>query len=178
VDGSKFSPTSPAQAAGTPNGQKCPRTFDQPSITSLVVVVFAKLSMIEFWSKNMVRNLIIVVLIAVFLTACSSGSSPDQTVENYLQAVVDKDAVQVSSLSCGDWETSALMMMDSFQNVSAEIQDLTCAEAGANPDGMTVVSCTGKIVASYGDELQEFDLSVQDYLLQDLNGEWLVCGMQ
>jgi hypothetical protein len=126
----------------------------------------------------MVRKFIIVVFLTAFLVACTSDSTPNKTVEKYLQAIVEKDSVQLSTMSCGEWETDALMMMDAFQNVSAELVDLNCEEAGTNQDGMTVVSCTGKIVASYGDELQEFDLSIQDYLLENVNNEWLVCGMQ
>ena len=60
----------------------------------------------------------------------------------------------------------------------AELEDLVCEETGTTPEGMAIVSCTGKIAASYGDELQEFDLSLQDYLVENLNNQWLVCGMQ
>ena len=127
----------------------------------------------------MYRNLIIIgIIITALLAACSSDSAPNFTVEKYLQAIVEKDSAQVSTLSCGEWETNALKMLDSFQAVSAELEDLNCEETGTNPDGMSVVSCTGKIVATYGNELQEFDLSIQDYLVENLNGEWLVCGMQ
>jgi hypothetical protein len=126
----------------------------------------------------MVRNFIIVLLIMAFLAACTSDSTPDAAVEKYLQAIVEKDSAQVSTLSCGEWETNALIMLDSFQAVSAELENLNCEEAGTSQDGMSVVSCTGKILATYGNELQEFDLSIQDYLVKNDNGEWLVCGMQ
>jgi hypothetical protein len=126
----------------------------------------------------MYRNFLIVVIITAFLAACTSDSTPTGAVENYLQAIVEKDAAQVSSISCGDWESNALMMLDSFQAVTAELEDLNCAEAGTGQDGMTVVSCTGKIIATYGNELQEFDLSGQDYLVENVNNAWLVCGMQ
>lgn len=126
----------------------------------------------------MVRKLFILVIAAALLAACSSEVTPDTAVENYLQAIVEKDTAQVSALSCGGWEANAMMMLDSFQAVSAELQDLNCNEAGTTPEGMALVSCTGKIITSYGDELQELDLSVQDYVLENANGEWLVCGMQ
>ena len=126
----------------------------------------------------MVRNFIIVLLIMAFLAACTSDATPDAAVEKYLQAIVEKDSAQVSTLSCGEWETNALIMLDSFQAVSAELEDLNCEEVGTSQDGMSVVSCTGKILATYGNELQEFDLSIQDYLVKNDNGEWLVCGMQ
>ena len=65
----------------------------------------------------MVRNLVIVVLITVLLAACQSGSTPNDAVETYLQAIVEKDSVQVSALSCAAWEQDALMMLDAFQAV-------------------------------------------------------------
>jgi hypothetical protein len=118
------------------------------------------------------------MIITAFLAACQPGSTATGAVENYLQAIVEKDSVQVSALSCGEWESTALMMLDSFQAVTAELDDLNCVEADTGQDGMTVVSCTGKIIATYGNELQEFDLSGQDYLVENVNNEWLVCGMQ
>ncbi|MBC8507250.1 MAG: hypothetical protein ISR58_21465 [Anaerolineales bacterium] len=126
----------------------------------------------------MYRKLIIVSIATILLAACGSGSAPEKAVENYIQAIIEKDATQLSTITCKDWEFDALMMLDAFQAVSTELEGLSCQETGTTPDGLAVVSCTGKIIASYDGEIQEFDLSIQDYLLENANGEWLVCGMQ
>lgn len=126
----------------------------------------------------MYRSFIIVVIATFLLAACASGSTPDIVVEEYLQAIVEKNSNRLSTISCKDWEANALMLLDAFQAVTAEIEGLSCQEAGNSPDGMAIVSCTGKFITSYDSEIQEFDLSIQDYLLENVNGEWLVCGMQ
>jgi len=126
----------------------------------------------------MYRIIIVVAIAAVLLGACGPGPTPENAVEEYLQAIIEKDAAQLSTTTCKDWESDALMMLDAFQAVSAELEGLSCQQTGTTSDGMAVVSCTGKILASYDGEIQEFDLSIQDYLLENANGDWLVCGMQ
>ena len=117
------------------------------------------------------------LLTSIFLTACASNNAdaPAQAVENYLNALVVKDADRLSTLSCGDWEDDALLELDSFQAVTARLEGLACEQSGT--DGETsLVLCNGSIIATYNEEDQELDLSVRTYQVVQEGGEWLVCG--
>ena len=121
------------------------------------------------------------ILFIVFCTLAVSGcvssndNAPVQTVEAYLNALVEKDANRLTTLSCGEWEEDALLELDSFQAVSARLEGLACEQTGT--DGETaLVLCNGNIVASYNEEDQELDLSVRTYQVMEEGGEWLVCG--
>ncbi|MFO7583113.1 MAG: hypothetical protein R6W69_00170 [Anaerolineales bacterium] len=119
----------------------------------------------------------LVILLAIFLlAACAPAGGPEKSVEKYFQAVNDKDATQLSTITCKAWEMDALMVLDAFQAVSTELEGLSCQQTSTTADGMAVVSCSGKIIASYEGESVEFDLSIQEYLVENANGEWLVCG--
>ena len=123
-------------------------------------------------------RIVILSFISILLTACASAAGPEKTVEKYFQAVSEKDTSQVSTLACQDWEADALMVLDSFQAVTTQLDGLTCEQTGTDSNGMAIVSCQGKILASYEGEMLEFDLSIQEYLVENFNGEWLVCGIR
>lgn len=117
------------------------------------------------------------IIITLFLTACASdsGSAPAKAVEQYLNALVAKDADRLPTLVCGDWEEDALIELDSFQAVTPRLEAAACQQTGT--DGETaLVNCTGKIIATYNDEDQELDLSVRTYQVVQQDGDWLVCG--
>jgi hypothetical protein len=121
------------------------------------------------------------VLVLVFtilvLAACASNTenAPVQAVENYLTALVEKDADRLTTLTCGEWEDDALLELDSFQAVTARLEGLACEQTGT--DGETaLVLCNGNIVATYNNEDQQLDLSVRTYQVVQEGGEWLVCG--
>jgi hypothetical protein len=120
-----------------------------------------------------------VIMATVFLTACSGSSSDTsaQAVENYLTALVEKDADRLATLSCGEWEDDALLELDSFQAVTARLDGMACEQTGIDGD-TTLVLCNGKIIATYGNEDQELDLSVRTYQVVEEGGEWLVCGVR
>lgn len=125
------------------------------------------------------RSLIVflsLTLALLLLAACSGGQGDAAgTVEAYLQALVAKQSDQLSTLSCADWEASALTELDAFQNVEAQLVDLSCTETGRD-ETATLVTCTGKITASYNGELQEFPLEGRVYRLVEEGGELRVCG--
>jgi len=126
------------------------------------------------------KRLILYTLFTSFLLAAcgtSSAAGPEKAVEAYLNALNEKDSTRLSTLSCADWEATALMELDSFQAVSTKLEGLSCAQTGTD-GGKALVKCQGKIVASYNDELQEFDLSARTYIVENSTGEWLVCGAQ
>jgi hypothetical protein len=121
--------------------------------------------------------LIFVCILAMVLSACG-GKAADpaaKAVENYLTALVNKDSTRLSALSCSDWESNALLELDSLQAVQAKLDGLSCTTTGV--DGTTSqVSCKGKIIATYNNENQELDLSVRTYQVVKQGGDYLVCG--
>jgi hypothetical protein len=123
---------------------------------------------------------LLITIAASSLAACSTssnGSAPAKAVEDYLNALVEKDANRLSTLVCGEWEEDALIELDSFQAVTARLEGLACEQTGT--DGETVlVLCNGKIIASYNNEDQELDLSVRTYQVTQEGGDWLVCGVR
>jgi hypothetical protein len=118
-----------------------------------------------------------ILLVAnVLLTTCASNpGAPAKAVEDYLNALVNKDADRLPTLVCGDWEEDALIELDSFQAVTARLEDVSCKQAGTDGD-TTLVNCTGNIVATYNNEDQKLDLSVRTYQVIQEGGDWLVCG--
>jgi hypothetical protein len=122
--------------------------------------------------------LFLVLTANLLLVACaSSADAPAKVVENYLNALVEKDADRLSTLVCGDWEEDALIELDSFQAVTARLENAACTQTGT--DGETaLVDCTGSIIASYNDEDQELDLSVRTYQVTQEGSDWLVCGVR
>jgi len=124
--------------------------------------------------------ILFITIAASWLAACGSankGSAPAKAVEDYWNAIVEKDADRLSTLVCREWEDDALTALDSFQAVTTRLEGLTCEQTGT--DGETaLVLCNGKIIASYNSEDQELDLSVQTYQVTQEGGDWLVCGVR
>lgn len=116
------------------------------------------------------------VLAGILLAACASNAdAPAQAVQNYLEALVNKEADKLPALVCGEWEEDALIELDSFQAVTARLEDVSCSQTGADGD-TALVLCTGNIVATYNNEDQKLDLSVRTYQVIQQGGDWLVCG--
>ena len=117
------------------------------------------------------------ILTTLALSACASNNdnAPVQAVEDYLTALVEKDANRLTTLSCGEWEDDALLELDSFQAVTARLEGLACEQTGTDGD-TALVLCNGNIVATYNGEDQQLDLSVRTYQVVEEGGEWLVCG--
>jgi hypothetical protein len=122
---------------------------------------------------------ILMIAVAISLTACaaSDNNASAQAVEDYLNALVAKDADRLATLSCGGWEEDALLELDSFQAVEARLDGVACEQTGTDGD-TTLVLCNGKIIATYDTEDQELDLSVRTYQVVQEGGEWLVCGVR
>ena len=120
--------------------------------------------------------ILLIVFSTLILPACTSNrDAPVQAVEAYLNALVEKDENRLSTLSCGEWEEDALLALDSFQAVAVRLEGLACEQTGTDGD-TALVLCNGNIVATYNDEDEELDLSVQTYQVVQEGGEWLVCG--
>jgi hypothetical protein len=127
-------------------------------------------------SFKIFKNIIFLAII-ILLTSCSSSvsKSPENVVESYLNALVGKDSATLSTLSCADWEASALMELDSLQAVDVKLSDLSCSLVSAD-DTNSVVNCTGYLIATYNGEDQKIDLSTRNYLVQEFDNTPLVCG--
>ena len=117
----------------------------------------------------------IVLVLSFLLSSCGSSSRPVIVMEEYLDALVSKDGIRISTLSCADWTPNATTEMNSFQGVTADLRDLACEITGMEGD-ITLVVCSGSIVTTYNDEQQQIDLSVRTYQVVEQGGEYLVCG--
>ena len=127
--------------------------------------------------RKILFGLLMILFTGIGLAACSSSGkdAPAKAVEAYLNTLVAKDADRLPTLVCGDWEEDALIELDSFQAVTARLDNVACTQTGTDA-AATLVNCTGKIIASYNDEDQELDLSVRTYQVVQEGGDWLVCG--
>ena len=129
--------------------------------------------------RKLFLTVLVIVIATLSLTACASSKSngPTKAVEDYLDALVAKDEDRLTTLSCGEWEDDALLELDSFQAVTARLEDVACEETGTDGDPALVL-CKGRIMATYNNEDQELDLSVRTYQVVQEGGEWLVCGVR
>jgi hypothetical protein len=121
---------------------------------------------------------VLVFSLTLLATACSGDkqkSPAAKAVEDYWQAMVSQNSEAISALSCPDWESQAIMELDSFQAVKARVDGMNCAESGKEGSDV-LVKCQGKIIATYGDEDQELSLDARAVLVRQDGGEWLVCG--
>ncbi len=123
------------------------------------------------------RQIVLIGCVVLGLAACATQDAPAQAVKAYLQALVDKDASRMATLSCADWEEQATMEVDSFEAVSAELKDAKCQTIGEDGDAK-LVTCTGSILATYNDEQQELSLDRHTYRVVSEGGEWRMCGYQ
>ncbi|MCL5429039.1 MAG: hypothetical protein M1347_04445 [Chloroflexi bacterium] len=121
------------------------------------------------------------VSVAVLIVGCQprgSGAATSPAIEAlvaYLSALTDKDEAALTVLSCTDWEANALLELDAFQSVETRLEGLNCQQNVTDGSSVTV-TCQGKIVTSYGGEVQEFDLGKRTYSMVEQDGNWLVCG--
>jgi len=122
--------------------------------------------------------LILLMLTAVILTGCGAAASapgPEKAVETYLTALVNQDNNRLATASCKDWAEKAQLEADSFQAVKAKLDGMVCTKTAETGDSATV-TCTGKIIATYGNENQEIPLDRRPYQVVKEGGEWRMCG--
>ncbi len=125
--------------------------------------------------KRIAALLLFGFIAALFLAGCSQKSGAASAVETYIKALVARDANGLSNASCAAWESDAQVELDSFTAVSISLDGLSCQEAGKDGNA-TLVTCTGKIKASYNGENQELDLSSRTYRAVQEGGDWRMCG--
>ena len=102
------------------------------------------------------------------MAACSAGGGdPADTVEKYIQAKADADSSKLSQLLCSEMESILERESHTFESVSGvHVKDMVCEQVGDSQ----VVSCQGKIVATYGTEETEFPLASYRVLKKMVNG--------
>jgi hypothetical protein len=116
--------------------------------------------------------------ILLLLTNCTSSQTTNAApaaIEGYLHALVDKDLNQMIYHSCAAWEAQAKLEFDSFTAVKATWEDSNCEEKGQEGD-ITLVNCSGVIIASYGAEDLEIELGARIFVAVKEAGEWRMCG--
>ncbi len=127
------------------------------------------------------KNLVVLsALLAMLLMATLSSCGGDRdgavkAIQAYLQALVDKDTDRIATLACADWEADARTELESFTAVTVTLQNPDCQKSGTDGD-ITLVSCTGKITANYGNEVLEIDLADRTFQAVYEAGEWRMCG--
>lgn len=118
----------------------------------------------------------IIPLIAAFLVGCSgAGDQAARAVERYLQALANRDLNQMVSHTCAAWEAQARQEFNSFTAVELELKDVSCKVTGQD-QSFTLVSCTGSIIANYGNEDLQIDVAEQTFRVIQEGGDWRVCG--
>lgn len=120
----------------------------------------------------------IIILLSISLVSAACGGSKDPAADvvlAYQKALIGGDFNQLAPLTCPAWEAQAHTEFDSFAAVKANLKNATCQTEGK--EGSTsLVKCTGKIIANYGNESLEIDLSTRTYQVTNQGGEWRMCG--
>lgn len=126
--------------------------------------------------KSTLWYLVLFSLLTLVISGCSNNqNSAPASIEEYINALVNKDENTLIIYSCADWESEAKSEFNSFSAVSVSLEDLTCQETGQDGDYI-IVSCEGIIIANYGNEVLEINLADQNYLSIYEGGEWRMCG--
>ena len=117
-------------------------------------------------------RLITLALALLAIAACSSsgGGDPAKTVEQYLTAKVASDETALRGLLCSEMEADVAIEASSFAGLDAKLDGMSCQRQGDSD----TVTCSGKIVATYGTEQTDFPLS--SYRVVQEDGEWKWCG--
>jgi hypothetical protein len=119
---------------------------------------------------------ILMPLCFLLITACNNKKdAASQAIEAYLYALSNKDAIQISNLSCAAWEQDARLEIDSLTAVGSKVENLACEQTGEDSSA-AYISCTGSIVLDYNGEAQQIDLSLRTYIARQEDGEWRMCG--
>ena len=125
-----------------------------------------------------IKNFFFLVLILIFgfLSGCGKNQTlASQSVEEFFQAIVEKNQGLLVSKVCASYELDAMMDFNTFAIVKTSLENFSCQTTGENETGYDV-RCEGSLNANFGDELRIFELSNRTYQVIEENGNWLICG--
>lgn len=135
----------------------------------------------NFFMCNKYTPALLMLLIFISLLLSSCGTSPtngaSQAIEGYYESLIAKDLNRLINYSCADWEANAHQEIRTFDAVEVNLENFSCQESGKDGE-IILVSCTGKIVANYGNEILEINLAERSYRSKYEGGEWRMCGYQ
>jgi hypothetical protein len=127
---------------------------------------------------SILPRLFLLIIFPLSLIACNQNTdSAASVVEDYLHALVNKNADQLIALSCSDWETNATGELNALAAVKTELSAVSC-QTGETNDNVALVTCTGHINATYDNEDQVVELASRTYRVIREGGEWRMCGYE
>ena len=123
------------------------------------------------------RNVTLLIIIMMLLISCSEKieSPAVSAVERYYLAIIQQSQDDLAKDVCSDFEATAKTELDSYKGVKTELSDFACTESDKS-DQQATVKCTGKIVATYGNEKMDFPIEGRAHKVVNQSGDWLVCG--
>lgn len=122
-----------------------------------------------------IKSFLVVPILIFFTIGCNTPiHSPNDTIESYLESLVNQDVATAVSLSCKQWEAEAQKEVESLLSVDASLDGVLC-QTDSESENSAIVSCQGKIKLTYENEIQEIDLSKRPFQLVFEDGEWLIC---
>ena len=134
--------------------------------------------MIRKTSKQLQLKIFIITSLVILssIVGCrSKQSSAVVSVEEYFQAIIEKNQSFLETKICEDYQMEAMMDFNIFALVETSMENFSCQAIGES--GQFVhVECLGSINARFGEETRSFDLSKRTYLVVEQEGNWLVCG--
>lgn len=107
--------------------------------------------------------------------AAGSTGAPGAAVEGYLQSLAAQDVNAMIAHACAGWEAQAREEYNAFAAVKLNLDGVSCAQSGSD-DSAALVTCSGKIIANYGNEDLEIDVADRTYRVVQEGGEWRMCG--
>lgn len=130
-------------------------------------------------SARIMRRMVWVagVWLALILASCAGSSArPEEAVETFLKALMDRDEDRLYGAICPEWEAQAELELAAFSGVRGTLEGLNCQASGT--DGQyTLVACQGKMLLNYNNrESRERSLDDKTYLARQVDGEWKMCG--
>jgi hypothetical protein len=127
--------------------------------------------------KYVFARILIVIFSSLWFSACANTqqAGASKAIEGYFEALIAKDLNRLINHSCTAWEAEARQELRTFDAVEASLKDLSCQE-GAQDEDYVLVSCTGQIIANYGNEILEINLAERTYRAKYEDGEWRMCG--
>ena len=122
---------------------------------------------------------ILCLILLLLLSNCSNQAEIDaaKVTENYIVALAEKKKPEIISLSCKEWEESAVLEVDALLSVDASLSGLNCEVIGKEENN-TLVKCSGSLDLTYNDEVRSLDLSHGVYKLRKEDGQLRVCSYE